>query len=206
MTSIKYDYNFLAGYFDNDKLIFNNYNLLLHLYITDADTNYQLAFERMDYIIYEIIDNGIFVHENDTKNIEKLKTVNCNYITISDPGPIDQMIQITLTTKLNAVTTDMVNILESELNSLRGGQVQYLYYMSEDDVDEKINMQDPQKWWNDSSPRCSPLDETTDICNFKDNITWSVIEHEITSEEETQNITNKSCNIISMVIPNDETR
>lgn len=174
MTSVKYDYNFLAGIYVDGELHFNSYTLNLHLYIrTLSQVDQQIAFNRMDHAIHEITTDSVFVDESDTDTIEKLTGVDINVITIPDPGPIDQILHMVLISKLNAITEDKIGIFESELSSSRGGWIRYVHYSSEElkeIEDGEMISNDPRKWWNDKTPRFVPLGETTDL--FKQSNTW----------------------------------
>ena len=194
MTSVKYDYSFLAGFINADNNVeLNNYTLTFNLYITDEHSDYQLAFDRMDYFVNNIIDNSIFVNEGDVETIDRLTKAEFNVLTIPDPGPIDQMVQLVLITKFNNITEDIIQIFESELSSFKGGYIKYMYYVNEVEDSGLLN-DNPRKWWNDSSPRAISIDDNSDIVNFKDVVRWSDLD--LGSEEEV--VTAPIDNIIKM--------
>jgi len=207
MTSVKYDYNFLAGYFKDDSIEFNSYNLLLHLYLTDqSELDNQIAFRRMDLIIHDIVDNCVFVNEDDIARIDELNSIGMRILTVSEPGPIDQIVQITLVDKLNAVTEGHLKIFESEIASLRGGFVKYIYYSNDqDELEYALVSADPTKWWNDLHPRFTPIDMSAKVFNFKHLMSWK----ELDLQWEEDNIADilpedpdrKPANIITLVHP-----
>jgi len=204
MTSVKYDYNFLAGIFTDDNLIFNSYNLSLHLYInTESIEDQQIAFNRMDFIIYNIITNSVFVIDDDIKTIKKYKKAEIPILTVSEPGPIDQIILITIVNKLNMVTENVLKIFESEISSSVGGYVKYMYYSNDEiDDDEALVSTDISKWWNDSNPRFIDINENSTICKFNQLSNWQ--EHGLNWNTDSEILDTKNSNIININFSDNE--
>jgi len=201
MTSIKYDYNFLAGVY-NGEVELNNYNLIIHLYIEDVnEENQQTSFARMDYFLNNYIDNSIFINEEEEEKIEELTIAGFRCITFPDPGPIDQIVQIAIVNKLNVITDDKLQIIDSELSSLRGGYVKYMYFVAENMAAEfELISTEPSKWWNDESPTYKSVNAQDEILNFKQMDSWKNIDLDW-FEEETVSNTLPHSNIITMTIP-----
>lgn len=201
MTSVKYEYNFLAGFYNDDELQFNNYILNLHLYInTEDDEDQQIAFRRMDFLIHDVVEKSVFVVETDTDTIRKFDRAGIGVLTINEPGPIDQIIQVTLVNKLNAIVDGKLKIFESELSSCRGGYVKYMYYIT-DELAENFNLisKNSRKWWNDNYPRVTPIEELKDVCNLKNSVSWSDFDLQWDESDGTGESTKQ--NIIPMKFP-----
>jgi len=208
MTSIKYDFSFLAGFFTDGEMQLNNYNLHLHLYInTESDIDQQTAFDRMNLMMYDIVDNCIFIEETDCEINMQLGEAGIRVLTIPAPGPIDQIIQVALVDKLNKITEDKLHIFESELSSLRGGYVKYMYFSPEEhDSEMELISSDARKWWNSSSPRFNSSNETKEIVNFMPTL-WKTLELEWENEIDDEIIytdsNKKNTNIITMKLPDE---
>ena len=173
MTSIKYDYNFLAMTHSDEGLRANSYSLTLHLIIkTLSAIDQQMAFSRMDFVLNEVVSDCIFVDENDTETIEQFKDLNLKVLTVPDPGSIDQIVHIVIVNKLNAITEDKINIFESEMSSAIGHYVRYMYYTNSEVEDDVLVSKDSKKWWNDKYTRFSSIVDTSKIADFNQTSSW----------------------------------
>jgi len=202
MTSVKYDFEFLAGFCTDATIQLNKYILNLHLYInTESDIDQQTAFERMNLMMYDIVDNCIFINETDQLTYSQLSKSDFRILTIPDPGPIDQIIQMVLVNKLNSVTSDKIHIFESEMSSQRGGYVKYMYFSSENtDENTEIISTDTCEWWNNDSLTFNNITEQEDIIDFADEASWHTVNLEW--EDELNDISEIS-NIITMPVHNE---
>jgi hypothetical protein len=214
MTSIKYKYLFLAGLIVDDELKFNSYKLLLNLHVnTTSEVDQHIAFERMNFVIQHIFENGVFVDERDLASLSRLNAAGIRVITINEPGPIDQMVQITIVSKLNAITEGTLTIFESAFSSYCGGHIDYMYYVC-DKVDEEPELisADPNKWWNDSYPRFTQKPEPSEICDINDTVTWADLDLQWEEDYDADNDMEivftsepkKTSNIVNMVMTADD--
>ena len=175
MTSVEYNHTFLAGYFDSETGInFNSYNISLSLYIktTDLD-NQDIAFDRIDFVLRDVLNNAVFIDENEEEAIEVFNSLGMNVLTVDKPGPVDNIIQITIVNKLNAITDDILSIYESKINSVKGGNITYNFFVDKRTAGTYIN-ESKYKWWNNPAPIF--VDETDRECNFKEIHFWDEIE------------------------------
>lgn len=183
MTSVKYDYNFLGGMYEDGVMLFNSYSLALHLTIkTLSQIDQTMAFSRMDFMVQEVLSNSVFVDERDTETILRLTEAGLKVLTISEPGPIDQIVHITIINKLNAICEDTIQIFESEFSSARGAWVRYIYYSAPEIEEESMISTDSKKWWNDPTPRFIPLSESADL--FKQSVSWKELDMHWEAEED----------------------
>lgn len=163
MTSVKYSFNFLAGCYLDEQIVFNNYHLTLHLYVnTYSDMDQEIGFARLDTFVAEFVDNSIFIDESIDILPNQFDTIPI--ITLSDPGPTDHVVLITLLTKLNAILNEKIIIYEGELSSTRGQGVKYIYAL--DNTDEELISSDSKKWWNDDSLKLNNNDDIYDFSKY----------------------------------------
>jgi len=191
MTGLKYRYNFLAMMHGSDRLYCNNYELKLYLTVnTDSEFDQDIAFNRMDFFIQEIISNAVFVHEDEPELLERYMNLGIPAIAIQEPGTIDHMILMTLVTKLNAICEDAVIIYNGEMSSVLGQGVEYVYFV---DGEEIVLSDQADKWWNDTGPTfiskdCLTTPEEQTVHDFEPKITWKdydlVWEYEYVEPEE----------------------
>ena len=195
MTSVQYEHSFLAGFFDSETGInFNNYTLSLTLSIQTTDnTNQDVAFDRIDFVFREVLDNAIFIDENEEEVISVLDSIGMNVLTLNKPGPVDNIIQITIVDKLNAITEDVLTIYESQLHSIKGGYIKYNYFVDKRTTGNYIS-DDKEKWWNKKEPIF--VTTTNEECDFKEIHFWD----EMNMGWKTEKEEDKTPNIVKMPI------
>jgi len=148
---IKYEYNFLAGIHFQGSLVFNNFKLSLLMYTSsDSEDIQNTAFERMHYTIHEIVGNSVFVDETDADTILNLNNANIPVLPIPHPGPYDQMIQMALMSKLNAIMEEYLVITDCEITSEKGN-VTYTYSIEEQLEHIDLLPDTGDQWWNSAT-------------------------------------------------------
>ena len=71
MTRIEKDWNFNAAVHFDGKFIINNYDLTVSMMVeTESNHEQNVAMERLDYFINNILDSCIFISNSETKSIE----------------------------------------------------------------------------------------------------------------------------------------
>lgn len=180
MTSIEYKYDFKAGIHLSGQLWFNHFVLELELFpSTDNEMDQNTAFDRMHFVINDIISRSVFVNENDTDSILKIAHADIPVLTVPDPGPIDQVLQFVITSKLSAVIEGTFYIGKTKISSEIGNGVTYVYNYDEEDEDEEtrtsIVNESPLSWWNDSEPRFVTLSEQSELDEFVAAQTWEMM-------------------------------
>ncbi len=192
MARIKNDYDFLSGVYIDGRLTFNKFRLTLDISAYGNHEDKNIAFERINYFIYEVIQSSVFISESEDAVIEKYKNVGISMLSVPAPGPVDQVIQAVLITKINAMLDDVLDITDSEINSVQGGYISYIWdFVDEDDpIHGLINNEDDDKWWACAEPRFISNDEDgvhTIGANWKDlNLHWYVEGEEMIPAEESE--------------------
>jgi hypothetical protein len=139
---LKYDMPFTAGVYHDGTLRMNNYSLRLWMTTNSenpADQN--ISFERIKYFVYTQIDSTIFVNSTLEDECQRFAQAGLNITTM--PGdPVDQLVGIMLYYKLNAITEDRMNIVETELSSTYGENMTYLH----GEFENTLGYKQPD-WW-----------------------------------------------------------
>jgi hypothetical protein len=133
---------FTAGVYYDSVLRMNNYSLRLWMTTNSensADQN--ISFERIKYFVYTQIDSTIFVNSTLEDQCQQFAQAGLNITTM--PGdPVDQLVGIMLYYKLNAITEDRMNIVETELSSTYGENMTYLH----SEFENTLGYEQPD-WW-----------------------------------------------------------
>jgi hypothetical protein len=124
---LKHDMVFTAGFYYNNSLHMNNYNLRLWMTTnTENPEDHSVSFERIKYFIYNQIDSTIFINCKLVDQCALFAQAGLDITTI--PGdPVDQLIGLMLYYKLNAIMEDRMIIVETELSSTHGEHMTYLH-------------------------------------------------------------------------------
>jgi hypothetical protein len=134
--------SFTAGVYYDGTLRMNNYNLRLWMTTNSenpADQN--ISFERIKYFLYTQIDSTIFISSELKNECQRFVQADLNITTM--PGdPVDQLVGIMLYYKLNAITEDRMNIVETELSSTYGENMTYLH----SEFENTLGYEQPD-WW-----------------------------------------------------------
>lgn len=124
-TRIEKDYTFNAAVYFGDKLILNNYDLILSMVVeTDSMHEQNIAMERLDYFLEYVFDSCILI---ESKNIEvvdlyqKAKLKLC----ILPEEPYDQIVGMILLLKLNSILEGRLIITDLVLSSKLSDHVRF---------------------------------------------------------------------------------
>jgi hypothetical protein len=170
---LKHDLPFTAGFYYNNRLCMNNYNL--RLWLTTKTTSLEdqnTAFERIKYFVYMQMDSTIFINQDLQEQSRQFVAAGLDVTTL--PGdPVDQLVGIMLYFKLNSITENRMEIIETELSSTQGENVTYLHSDFEDSMDF-----DQPSWWSSPEPdHCDILSVNSDkIVSISQNTVWRDLE------------------------------
>ena len=139
---LQYTFHFTAGVHWSGELIMNGYRLTVYMVTNVRESELTTtAFERLKYFINEEVDSTVFIN-SDEQEACRLYTAAGVKITTLPKDPVDQIVGVMLFHKLNAIMEDRISILETELSSHLGDNMNYLH--SENENTEDIEM---PKWW-----------------------------------------------------------
>ncbi len=143
---IQQSFSFLAGVFDSTEgLLMNEYSLTLDLITNTVDSVEQnIAFDRVNYFIDNIVSNAVFVCDTDLDTSKHLHSAGIRVITLPEE-PYDQIVGLALYAKLNAIMEQRMFITDCEISSRNGRHVSYMHA-----AEESIGPFELPGWWNDS--------------------------------------------------------
>ena len=144
-TRISRSFDFLAGVYFENNFLMNSYNMVLSMDVmTDSIYDQNIAMDRLKFFIHEVIDSSVFIHNKETKIIEKYTDAGIKVCTLPEEA-YDQIVTVLLYYKLNSITEDKLLITHIELESQLSDGVGFLW--------ESDSMEIPygQGWWTDNS-------------------------------------------------------
>lgn len=134
-----------AVHFENNFLI-NNFYLYLHMTVnTDSGHEQNVAIERVNYFLSNIVEHSIFISEKDKDSISKYEKAGINILTLPDE-PYDQIIACILMCKLNAIMEDKIQVDQIILGSKLTAGIKFNIYF-----EEAEQYSSTQNWWNEST-------------------------------------------------------
>lgn len=147
ITRIERDIFFVAGIHFDDAYFINSYDFTLSMLVeTDVPKEHHIAMERLDFIIKNVISNGVFVNEETHEFIEKYSNAGMTVITL--PGePFDQIVAMALLLKLNAIMENRIKITDITISSLLGEGLRYPIVT---ETAENADIMIGDNWWHRS--------------------------------------------------------
>ena len=158
---------FTCGVHLDTGVVMNTYTVDFQILTKSANTvDQNIAIERCKYIIYEQFSDSIILGDNDKKLAKKYQDVGFRTIILPHESA-DQLTGLALYCKLQAVTEDVLDILDVSLRSSMGGGISYLH-----NDEETVGPYEKSGWWNDAGPNCSILPSTRKKVVTMNNLTW----------------------------------
>ena len=174
---------FTAGVYFDSGVIMNTYSVDLQMITKSSNTvDHNIAMERCKYIIYEQFCDSIIIGDEDKKLAKKYQDVGFRTLILPNE-PADQLTGLALYCKLQAVTEDVMDVLDISLRSTLGGGVSYLH-----NDEETVGPYDKQGWWNEAGPSCSTLPSTRRKIVTLNNPTWKSLELDWDNGEEPETV------------------
>ena len=125
--------------------------------------------------------------KNISKSVSKKlakKYQDIGFRTIILPNePADQLTGLALYSKLQAVTEDVMDILDISLRSTMGGGISYLH-----NDEETAGPYEKPGWWSDTGPNCSTLPSTGKKIVTLNNPTWKSLDLDWDDGEEPETV------------------
>lgn len=144
-TRIEKDFFFQAAVKFQDQFILNMYEITTSMLVETEDTREQnVAIERLNYFLHNILENSVFVVHKDTQSIENFEKAGIKVCTTPEE-PYDQVISMILILKLNAIMENKLFITDMILTSKLSEGIKFSMVP---EVAESIYEDD---WYNSSS-------------------------------------------------------
>jgi len=174
---------FTAGIHFDTGVIMNTYSVDLQMMTKSMNTiDHNIALERCKYIVYEQFSDAIILGDEHKKLAKKYQDVGFRTITLPNE-PADQLTGLALYCKLQAVTEDVLDILDISLRSTMGGGISYLHH-----DEETVGPYDKAGWWNDAGPSCNTVPSTRKKIVTLNNPTWKTLDLDWDNGEEPETI------------------
>lgn len=150
-TIIEKDFDFQACVHFQDTFLMNIYEFTLIIEVnTDNIREQNVAMDRIKYLVYESIENSIFVNFTDTKAIENYTKAGLKVCVVPEE-PYDQIIALLLLLKLNAICENKLKIIDIKITSKLSDDVKF-----NENIDTATNAITTAGWWNEIHPNlCS---------------------------------------------------
>lgn len=144
---LKYNSEMLGAVYYDDRLQLNNYSVNLLLITNDADNREtNIAIERLKCMLHHELQGVVWFHERHTPQARIMQDLGTR-VAILPEEPVDQVIGMTLYSKLNAVMEGRVTVTNLDIASALG---EWIWY-SHDEAESLGPLQVPG-WWNDATP------------------------------------------------------
>lgn len=168
-TRIEKDLHITSGVHFSNKFMINSYILNISMTVeTEQVREQNVAMERLEYFLNEIISNCIFIDSNDTEQIEKYMNAGIRVATLPEE-PYDQIIGMILLLKLNSIMENRLVVTDLSISSKLSDDVRFCIFC---EMAENIFVGD--YWWNNPSQRTYDLDKTSNkkVVKLFDNL-WA---------------------------------
>lgn len=144
---LKKSFGWYSGVVYHDRFMINHYSAELSMLTVSPDNRQQnLAYERMKYWVYQILDDSILI-AHDHPLIDQYQETNARIIALPEE-PVDQIIGIMLYLKLNAIMENRMVITDTELWSKAGDGMSYMHSHGES-LGDALGT---DGWWTDNRP------------------------------------------------------
>lgn len=161
-TRIERDFEFQAAVHFEDRFLMNTYTVSLSMLVsTDSIREQNVAMDRMTYFLGEYLESCVFVKSSEKKVIEKYVAAGLKVSTLPEE-PYDQIINMLLLLKLNAITEKRLIITDIRLTSKLSDGVSFCY-----DNEDVYGPFEQMGWWHESGTSISDLHR---VQNKKDKI------------------------------------
>lgn len=145
-TRIEKDVYITSGLYFNNKFLINTYVLNISMTVeTEQVREQNVAMERLEYFLNEIVSNCIFIDNKETEQIEKYVNAGINVATLPEE-PYDQIIGMIILQKLNAIMENRLVVTDLSISSKLSDDVRFCVIS---DMAEAIFSGD--YWWNNPS-------------------------------------------------------
>ena len=174
---------FTAGIYFDTGVIMNTYSVDLQMITKSMNTiDHNIAMERCKYIIYEQFCDSIIIGDDDKHIAKKYQDVGFRTIIFPNEAA-DQLTGLALYSKLQAVTEDVMDILDISLRSTMSGGISYLHH-----DEETVGPYEKPGWWSDTGPNCNTLPSTRKKIVTLNNPTWKSLELDWDDGEEPETV------------------
>ena len=166
---LEFTTGFLAGVYWQNSLLLNSYLVHCDMITATSDNLEQnIALERLKYVLYQRMQNSVFIDSQEKAAIKRLTTAGVRVIPLPEK-PVDQVVGMMLYCKLDAVMNGRIQMAQLKLSSELGDNVTYLQSNM-----ESLGPFAATGWWNDSDPIfADPATRSEKIVSLNQSDTWT---------------------------------
>jgi len=162
---IKYEDRFSSSILLSKVLVPNTWNIDVHL-IPNHSTgkNYNIALDRLEYYINEVLDNSIIISPDDVGIFASGVGFKGKIIVLPDE-PYDHLLSIALYTKFNSILEKVFFVESVSVTSYQGEGITHTYDSESGDMETLINLiNDPDiqeyvDYWYKPDAQCFIMDD-----------------------------------------------
>jgi hypothetical protein len=165
----------MVGVHFDDTYHINSYDIILSMLIeTEIPKEHNIAMDRLDFFVKNIINNSVFVHQNNSKAIENYLKAGIEVITL--PGePYDQIVAMALLLKFNSIMENRIKITDITITSLLSAGIRYPIVS---ETAENADIMIGNNWWNSSDTKIRnqtvfSLDTDNNVVKLFDDSDWA---------------------------------
>lgn len=169
MALIEKDFVFESAIHFENKFMINFYELTLFMeVVTDNQYEQNVAIERVNHFIQDVLDSCIFVNQTDKKSIENYEKAGIRVITIPE-NPYDQIIGLILILKLNAIMEGKLIINEIKFQSKLTSGIKFRT------LEEETEEFKGKHWWTENNPNYKETSKSKKdkVVKLFDNDSWA---------------------------------
>ena len=152
-TRIEKDFYFQCATHFEGKFYINFYEITASMIVeTESIREQNVAMERIEYFLSNVLENSIFVHQSETNVIEQYEQAGIKVCTTPEE-PYDQIVSMIILLKLNAIMEGRLSITDMIMGSKLSNGVRFSV------VPELAeNIFHGNHWWNEP---CTIMKDTT---------------------------------------------
>lgn len=141
---LRQNFHLPAAVYTDDQLFVNNYNINIEMITVDTNpVDLDIATKRIDWFMYTELADAVFVDQADDERSTVLALLGMNVVTL--PGaPVDQLIGIMLSCKLNAIVEGRIEVVETSVTS---DLAQGLWYLHS--YNQSVGPFEQPGWWHE---------------------------------------------------------
>jgi hypothetical protein len=152
-VQLKKRFEIMTGMVYDDQFATNRYQIKIDLLTVSDDHEQQnIAYDRMKFWIYRVMQDGILMSENSDL-LEKWADTGARVMALPEE-PVDQVVGIMLYLKLNAIMENRMVVTGIEISSTEGDDTVYVHHHG-----EALGVLANDGWWTDARP-CWILPQT----------------------------------------------
>lgn len=138
--------DFSASVYLDSQFPINHYSITLDM-LTHSDDRKEMniAWERLKFMIHSEFNGTVFINQDEKEKISLLDSLGFNVTTLPD-DPVDQIVGIMLSCKLNSVMEERIIITELSLCSQLGDRMWY-----SQSIEDNTGPFCENGWWHSSA-------------------------------------------------------